>query len=387
MTQMESSQPLLGSPGRDDDQLSPTDGYFESRHHPQDLFNEVSVADEESDGMSEESPLYTPQSSFSSPSALSGAGWRSNTGAVPSEGDLLLTDDSPPPQYSRVNHMHAIGRTVTGNQSHSGSSPILSVRKVSGAAYHYLPNAINPIDIEPQEWNQFCNHYFRHGRREERRQKLRRFCQGLCKHAIVGLALFGLGAVTMMWVTGFFSWMPVCMIKDFHSKDYQIQSIKYFDFSDSDHQNSGLPKSFSGFMHVLSGPSDQAVDLNVSIRSIASDLRGGNAGADWRPSSLISCAEVALYFRPGLEISTLRIAASNLRLLLSSDLTVTETTTISLRTGSLVSESFDSSRETYIEVRSSTVKGTFGLREMLSVKTQSGSVSVHCSMGYQSLPY
>ena len=88
--------------------------------------------------------------------------------------------------------------------------------------------------------------------------------------------------------------MAVCVIEEFHSRDYQIQRINDFDFGNSPHQNSGLPKGFTGVMHVLSVPSDQAVDLNVSIRSIASDLRGGNTGADWGPSSPISCAEVAL---------------------------------------------------------------------------------------------
>jgi len=173
-----------------------------------------------------------------------------------------------------------------------------------------------------------------------------------------------------------FGWIPVCLAKDFVSRDYQIQSLEHFDFSDTDKQNSGLPKGFSGVMHVLSGPHDQAVDLNVSIRSNRgrSARWKGRCGVETVESNILCRGCFVLPPRsPNFQFTDC-VQQPETGIIL--DLVVTETATISLKKGSLVSKNFDSSREAYIDVQRSTVSGTFGLRDVLSIKSRSGSMSV-----------
>jgi hypothetical protein len=379
MSSTHSSDPLLGPPSPDDDESTLVDGYFQSRRRSQDLFTESSVSGQQSAETDKPDCPLSPRSTISSSVAVSEAEWATDTGSTYSEDNLLLGDDFPPPSYETVEPIRDVRQHVVGNQSNNGSISPFGVPNVNAPPTLDPPRPLIEIDVDPQHWDRSYNLYTKFGRRETRRRKCRRLCLKYSKiaFALAIFSLFGLAAAVMIWGRLVFGWVSVCLIKDFVSRDYQIQSLEHFDFSDTNTQNSGLPRRFSGVMHVLSGPSHQTVDLNVTIKSTASDIRGGMSSGDWRPSSLISCAEVALYFRPGLEISRLKIQSNNLKLVLSSDLIVTETTTISLKKGQLVSDKFDSSRETYINIKKGTISGDIGLRDVLSVEKRSGTMSIN----------
>ena len=269
--------------------------------------------------------------------------------------------------------MPGISTTAIGNQENSRSPSPFGTPKGSDL-FPDGPKSHIHVETDPQEQKLLSRADTESIWKEEDSSKTHSRPGGPCQviHSVLALVVFGLSAVLIYLVTGGFTFIS----RDMASRDYQIQTLDHFAFGNIRGQNSGLPSGFSGVMHVLSGPSDQGVDLNVSIRSFTSDLHGGKPGAEWRPSRLRSRAEVTLFFRPGLQISDLHIKSNTLQLVLSSDITVMQKTTISLKKGRIVAEKFDSSRETYIDVRKTSVDGTFGLRDVLSIKAQSGSVSI-----------
>jgi hypothetical protein len=378
MSSTHSSDPLLGPPSPDDDESTLVDGYFQSRQHPQDLYIEASAAGQQSAESGKADCPPSPHSAISSSLALSEAEWLTDTGSTYSEEHLLLWDNTPPPSYERADSISDIRQPAVGDRGSSNSLFLFGNPKVFVPATLDPPQPLIDIDIEPQHWDRSYNRYFIFGQREERREKFRHFYLKF-SNVILALAIFalvGLAAALTIWARALFGWNSVCLIKNFVSRDYQIQNLEHFDFSNTNTQNSGLPRRFSGVMHVLSGPPHQIADLNVTVRSTVSDIHSGKRGADWRPSNLISCAEVDLYFRPGLVISNLRIQSNNLKLVLSSDIIVSGASTISLKKGQLISQNFGSSRETFIDINKGTVTGDFGLHDVLSIKKQSGSMSI-----------
>jgi hypothetical protein len=328
-----------------------------------DLNNEAPIAVQKSvkyDEVDRPQSPHSMHSTYSSQPALSEPDWGSDTASIHSVDDLLLYD-CPPPPYSDAdnNTTPSFWHTLVGKHSNNGSILLFG-----------LPRSRVDVDSDADRPYNTCNQ----GR--NRCGRFRKCCHRIRDAIIILGVVMLLGVTCAVFKKLFLNWARVCRTEGFITRDYQIQNLDYFDFSPTDEQNSGIPKDFSGIVHILSGPSTQSVDLNVSVRSTTSDLCGGTADAAWRPSTLDSCAEVAFYFRPGLEISDLSISATRVKLTLSTNLILTNTASISLKKGNLVSKHFDSSRQTYIDLQSSTASGTFGLRDLLSIKKQSGSMSI-----------
>jgi hypothetical protein len=156
-----------------------------------------------------------------------------------------------------------------------------------------------------------------------------------------------------------------CQVEYPGFKDYQLQAADHFEFNNVNQDGNGLPADFSGTLRFSTGPIDQVADIDVSIKS----------AADWKPAILSACAEAVVNFRPGLELANLHIKSDKLNVVLSTDVLITEKTIISLKEGSIVADRFDNSRETYIDLQKGKISGTFGLREVLSIKQKKKSSS------------
>lgn len=288
--------------------------------------------------------------------------WMSDTGSIQVEMHPLLKEQSPPPTYQE------------SAPEPPGNSNLKWSALLSGAQKAFVPSAEPPrqtIEIDPES-RHYCRS-FEHRPVYGSRGRRPLFGKLFIKVVLAVTLFFACFAIFRSVFSG---WFGLCLAEDLVTRDYQIETLKSFEFSKSNNQNSGLPNGFRGTMRILSGPADQTVDLNVSIKSTESDILGGRSGADWRPSSLSRCAEASLYFRRGLELYNFEIAAQKLTLVVASDLVDIRTTIINLRQGRLVSDAFGSSRETYIDTRSSSISGTFNLHDLLSIKSRSGSVSV-----------
>ncbi|KAK5139723.1 hypothetical protein LTR04_003371, partial [Oleoguttula sp. CCFEE 6159] len=81
---------------------------------------------------------------------------------------------------------------------------------------------------------------------------------------------------------------------------------------------------------------------------------------------------------PGVELRNFDISTANLRVRIDAglDLTITNRTAISGTASDISCEVYDS-RETVIDVISGSVSGTYALRDLLSIRTTSGSISVN----------
>lgn len=360
MSSTHSTDPLLGPPSPGDDQYTPTEDYFRSHQRVEDRDVGASVIDRSSVASYDTGAPFSPSSVFTPPPTFSEAEGSRDTDWEDSEHQPLLSREDSPPPYDGDERTDTKWQTDARKDTKGSSTPSIDIPEESLPFIDDLP--------QPPEPTKGALH------QDQRRKSIINVIALILGGVLC--ALFILVTVSISRGNGPFSWISVCQTSHFGSRNYQIQRLSYLELNDHKKQNSGLPKGFAGTVHLLSGPPGQTVDLNVSIRSTESDLRKGASGAEWRPRRLSSCAEVSLFFRPGLSIATLDISAKKMNVVLSTDLIVTESTTISLKGGTLVSENFSSSQETYISTKGGTVRGAIGLRDLLSIKTKSGSISV-----------
>ncbi|KAF2663462.1 hypothetical protein BT63DRAFT_461188 [Microthyrium microscopicum] len=316
-----------------------------------------------------ERALTSYTDSISSTPPLSATEWQSDTLSETSEAHLLL-DDDPTGHFSRVETAPAISSSFL-TYPYEKDPPPQSHKPNAFVPYtDDTPTTPKDIKIKVQQKEPTLPD-------GERCKTSSHSCyQVVIVIAFVAIFTFSTVATFLAVQRGRSGMFFGCRTTDFVSRNYQMQTPEHFDFSQSKQQNSGLPRRFSGTVRVLTGPRNQKDDLNVSITSTVSDLWGQNIVAGWRPSRFSSCAEASLYFRPGLEISSFKVAAQKLNLILSSDLLITDKTTISLNNGVIVSQKFPSSREIYIDTKSTRISGTFKLLDLLSIKTASGSLSI-----------
>jgi hypothetical protein len=388
-------EPLRGPPSLGSFQETPTDRYFDSH---QDNHNALAPGYHASDR------FETDNTTVMSSAPASEADWASDSETAPEE-HPLLRDHSPPPPYERAEPIFVLQQNDVESQSSDSSAtlffgetkdtvPRAARDRGMRSVLYSVGNAPSrrscdtstlgdndgrpsaEFDLNMHDYlvaePPHCQHQYdyeqtRYGlRKGPKCQRIRNLClrKPQVIRCITIMALLAIAAVAFFWP------------KSFVSREYHIQTLDHFDFSDSISQNSGLPSDFSGVLRVLSGSAGQATDLRVSVKSISSDLQGGKDGAEWRPERLSTSAEVSLYFRPGLEITRLNIASKNLDVVLSSDLIVTESTTITLNKGRLVSEKFEYSTETSITVQRAKVKGKFALNNLLFFKKDAGSMKV-----------
>jgi hypothetical protein len=95
-------------------------------------------------------------------------------------------------------------------------------------------------------------------------------------------------------------------------------------------------------------------------------------------SATLPClgADIALYFRPGLMLQNLQISSASLSLFVASTMGVKNSTVVSIKSGGVTAYPFVSSRKTYINSNSGSISGSYGLYDVLSIRSTSGSISV-----------
>lgn len=163
-------------------------------------------------------------------------------------------------------------------------------------------------------------------------------------------------------------------------------------------QLTGAYKRVAGWIHVVPASEEQAagtirakfsyavtpsVDINsVKFEASTSSLTIGDPSVSGLLNSIHRSSEclgmsVVLYVAQGAEIENLKIRATHMGMQVHEgvDFTVTNTTSISLTTGTLDTASLNS-RETRLETVSGSISGKYTLKDLLYVNTVSGSVTI-----------
>jgi len=149
--------------------------------------------------------------------------------------------------------------------------------------------------------------------------------------------------------------------------------------------------TFTGTLKILPSVPDQTADLIIKLRPgpAARSLQFNNQKfSTIKPSFnhfkrypipyLSSClpADVTLHFRENLVLSNLNIKTQHGKIQIHSPLKISNSTTITTKTGTLQTTNFLNSRRTYISTGSSSFKGTIRLYDLISITSSSGSVDV-----------
>jgi hypothetical protein len=150
-------------------------------------------------------------------------------------------------------------------------------------------------------------------------------------------------------------------------------------------------RGFIGTIQMHPAPEDQPFDLVVSVSINATNAflaehvdydttessLSLNLPSPWNDDSHSGCllVEVSMYFRQNLTLKQLSITSdiSDIEVLPNLGLRV-GVTNILLKLGTLIAHPFIASRITYISVDAGTVKGEYGLYDVLSITTKAGSI-------------
>ncbi|KAF1958438.1 hypothetical protein CC80DRAFT_30696 [Byssothecium circinans] len=196
-------------------------------------------------------------------------------------------------------------------------------------------------------------------------------------------------------------WPSRCGKNNYNVKSEELNfgSPSSLTILESIHQLDGPYKQVSGWIHVAPAPSDQpagtiqaklsyAVTDTVDVNSIKYEYKadGLTIGDPSFPDGFdgirkgIAClgVSVTLYVSSGAKIDNLNIRSSHLGMQVHNGVSfaVTNTTAISLTTGTLDSVSFNS-RETHLKTISGSISGMYSLFDLVSIDTKSGSVNVN----------
>jgi hypothetical protein len=189
-------------------------------------------------------------------------------------------------------------------------------------------------------------------------------------------------------------------------KEYSVKT-EWYDFGkpselniqEAVHQLDGSYKRVAGWIHVAQAPAEQAsgtVQVKMSY-AISSTVDVNSVPYTQNPSGLTigdpsfpdgfdgvrtgkACLgmSVVIYVAPGVSMKTLKISSNHMGMQIhnGANFTVTDSTSISLTTGTLDAVAFNS-RQTHLQTISGSISGMFALRDLLSVKTKSGSVNIN----------
>jgi DUF4097 and DUF4098 domain-containing protein YvlB len=165
------------------------------------------------------------------------------------------------------------------------------------------------------------------------------------------------------------------------------------------HQMTGPYKRVAGWIHVVQAPTEQAagtirakfsyavtpsIDINsVKYEASSWSLAIGDPSVSGRLDDIHRSSEclgmsVVMYVAQGAKLENLNIRAAHMGMQVHEgvDFAVTNTTSISLTTGTLDASSFNS-RETRLETVSGSISGKYALYDLLYVNTVSGSVTIN----------
>jgi hypothetical protein len=188
-------------------------------------------------------------------------------------------------------------------------------------------------------------------------------------------------------------------------KDYNVRT-EHHDFGQTSelniqeavHQLDGSYRRVAGWIHVAQAPPEQAagtiqvkmsyaVSSSIDVNSIryASTETGLTIGDPSfpdgfdgvRPGKACLGMSVVIYMAAGATLSKFNVATTHMGMQIHSgtNFTVSDSTSISLTTGTLDAIAF-SSRQTYLQTISGSISGAYALSDLLSVKTKSGSVNI-----------
>lgn len=183
------------------------------------------------------------------------------------------------------------------------------------------------------------------------------------------------------------------------TEEYDFGTPKELNIQEAVHQLDGSYKRVSGWIHIVPAPAGQApgtiqgklsyaVSPSVDVNSVrhsqtATGISIGDPsfpdGFDGiRRGSACLGMSVVLYVAAGATVNTLNVASTHMGMQIhgGADLTVTDSTSISLTTGTLDSAALNS-QETYLKTISGSISGMYSLQHLLSVKTKSGSVNIN----------
>ncbi|PVH96220.1 hypothetical protein DM02DRAFT_599577 [Periconia macrospinosa] len=185
-----------------------------------------------------------------------------------------------------------------------------------------------------------------------------------------------------------------------NTQEFDFGSPSTLSIIESVHQLDGPYKRVSGWIHVAAAPADQApgtiqaklsyaVSKTVDVASVkyaytANSLTIGDPtfpdGFDGIQKKGKACLglSVTLYVAQGATIENLKIQSTHLGMQAHNgvNFAVTNTTAISLTTGTLDSVSFNS-RETHLRTISGSISGKYALFDLINIETKSGSVNVN----------
>ncbi|CAE7013923.1 hypothetical protein HRS9139_02300 [Pyrenophora teres f. teres] len=179
---------------------------------------------------------------------------------------------------------------------------------------------------------------------------------------------------------------------------YDFTNSKELNIQEAVHQLDGPYKRVAGWIHVARAPDEQtpgtiqvklsyAVSKTIDVNSVKysqtpSGLVIGDPtfpdGFDGvRPGTACLGMSVVVFMAPGASLENLKVSSLHMGMQVHSgaNFNVTDTTSISLTTGTLDAIKF-SSRQTNLQTISGSISGKYALMDLLSVTTKSGSVNI-----------
>lgn len=182
------------------------------------------------------------------------------------------------------------------------------------------------------------------------------------------------------------------------TEEYDFGTSQTVNITETMHQLDGPYKRIQGWVHITKAPSDQAagtvqarmsyavspsIDVDsIKYASTPSSLTVGNpskiASIEGVPAgSACLGMSIVLYMAPGATLESLNIEAKHLGMQIHSgvNFSVTDTTTISLTSGTL-DASMLNSRQTYLKTTSGSISGKYALSDLLAIDTKTGSINI-----------
>jgi hypothetical protein len=183
------------------------------------------------------------------------------------------------------------------------------------------------------------------------------------------------------------------------TEEYDFGTPKELNIQEAVHQLDGPYKRVAGWIHVAQAPASQApgtiqarlsyavspsVDVNsIKHTSTATGLIVGDPsfpdGFDGvRSGTACLGISLVLYIAPGATLENFNVVSTHMGMQVHSgvDFTITNSTSISLTTGTLDAAALNS-RRTYLKTISGSISGKYALNNLVSVNTKSGSVNIN----------
>ncbi|ORY12524.1 hypothetical protein BCR34DRAFT_587152 [Clohesyomyces aquaticus] len=188
-------------------------------------------------------------------------------------------------------------------------------------------------------------------------------------------------------------------------KDYNTNKAEFTFGSPSElriqeavHQLDGPYKRVTGWIHVAPAPAEQAagtiqakfayaVSKSIDIDSVKfassatgltiGDVNTPDGGDGIKAGTACLGMSLVIYMASGAKLENFDVSSVHLGMQIHAgvDFSVTNSTTISLTTGTLDAPPFDS-RETRLKTISGSISGKYSLLDLLSIDTKSGSVNI-----------